>query len=141
MGTLAPGTGNGKAGLTYQAAKTKTARAFYDFAVDAGAISSITLRGDSIPTGAIVLNAMIDVETGVAQTPGTLALALEGAGDLRVAAANNAGTPVVSTTGAKALVGANVIKTTAERSVVLAIVGNVVTAGKFSVLLTYVELA
>lgn len=141
MGSVPPGSGNGKAGLAYQAAKTKTARAFYDFAVDAGAISSITLRGDSIPSGSIVTNTLIDVETGVAQVPGTLALTLEGAGDLRVAAANNAGTPVVSTTGTKALVGANIIKTTAERSVVLAIVGNAVTAGKFSVLLTYVELA
>lgn len=141
MGTLPPGTGNGKAGLAYQATKTKTARAFYDFAVDAGAVSNITLRGDSIPSGAIVTNALIDVETGMAQAANTVALTLEGAGDLRAAAAVAAGTPVVSTTGTKALIGANVTKTTAERSVVLNIATTAVTAGKFSVLLTYIELA
>lgn len=143
MGVLPPGTGNGKAGLNYQAGKLKVARAFYDFAVDAGAAGTIALRGDQIPSGAVVLNATIDIETGVAQAGNTVTLTLESAGDLRAAAAVAAGTPVVSTTGTKPLVitPAVPVKTTAARDVSFVITTTAVTAGKFSVVLLYVELA
>lgn len=37
----------------------------YDFAKDGGAIGTITLRGDALPSGAVITNGMIHVHTAV----------------------------------------------------------------------------
>lgn len=116
----------------------KTVEAAYDFAVDGGAIGSITLRGDNtIPAGSVILEGYIDVETAVAPTSvSTVALTVEGAGDIRAAA-------VASdlTTGRKDIVpvftGATSVKTTVTRSIVMAIAAGTLTAGKFRVVLIY----
>lgn len=121
----------------------KPARALYEFAVDGGAVGDIALRGDKIPAGAIVVDALIHVDA-VPTSGGaaTIAIKVEGAADINAADAIS-GAPW-STTGAKRSdFGATSapIKTTAERSVVATIATAALTAGKFTVVVWYVELA
>jgi hypothetical protein len=101
------------------------------------------MRGDAIPSGAIVTDALINVDTAVtAGASGTIGLTLEGAADVQTAVVVT-GAPW-STTGAKrATYTATTapVKTTAARSLVAVVGTAAVTAGKFSVVLTYIELA
>lgn len=121
----------------------RIARADYDFAVDGGAQGDIPLRGDKIPLGAIIVDALIHVET--APTSGgaaTVAIKTEGAADINAADAIS-GAPW-STTGAKRgdfTATTAPIKTTAERTITATVGTAALTAGKFSVLVTYIELA
>lgn len=117
----------------------------YDFAVDGGAIGSITLRGvgaaaGPIPNGAVVYDGYLEVLTPFTTgSAATMALQVEGAGDL-VAATVVSGAPY-STTGQKSLVptgaGANAVKTTASRSPAAVIATGTVTAGKCRLVLMY----
>jgi len=122
----------------------KVARGLYDFATDGGAVSDITLRGDTIPSGALIVSAYIVVDT-VPTSGGaaTVAIKTEGAADINAADAIS-GAPW-SSTGVKradALVAANTgVKTTAARSIVATVATATLTAGKFSVLVEYYELA
>lgn len=123
-------------------ARLKTAQAQYDFAVDGGAISTITLRavdgqGGTIPAGSVITGGYIDVETAVLPTTvSTVALTAESAGDLRAAA-------VASdlTTGRKDIVpdstGSTAVKTTVARSLTVAIAAGTLTAGKFRLVVFY----
>jgi hypothetical protein len=82
---------------------TKWMRARYDFAVDGGAVSTITISDENIPTNAIILGGVVEVD--VAVTSGgaaTLAIQVEAAGDI-VAAAAVSGAPW-STTGRKSVI-------------------------------------
>ena len=112
MGTLQPNRG-GVVGLAKYTGRTKWARAYYDFATDAGAIGSINLRGDKLPSGAVILSAYVKVDTLV--TTGT-----------KLTVATRAAAPIV---------------TTAERHVVATIATGAITAGAFSVLVEYIELS
>ena len=120
----------------------KTWRGEYDFAVDGGAIGTITLRSNDgpIPNGSYVETGILDVQTLLTTgTAATGALQVEGANDL-VSATVVSGAPY-STTGLKSLVpvgsGATSIKTTAGRSPAFVIATGTVTAGKFSLILLY----
>jgi hypothetical protein len=119
----------------------KTAVGLYDFATDGGAVSSITLRGDSIPSGAIIIDSLLQVDT--APTSGgaaTIAINTEGAGDVQAAAAIS-GAPW-STTGAKRMTltaTAAPVKTTAKRSIVATVATAALTAGRFKVFVRYQE--
>lgn len=121
--------------------RVKSVIADYDFAVDAGAISTITLRGDnSVPSGAYILGGFVEVTTAVTSGgAATIAVNIEAAGDLIVAAAVS-GAPW-STTGRKSVVpaftGATSLKTTAARSLAITIATATVTAGKFRVVVFY----
>ncbi|MER7002212.1 hypothetical protein ABT297_04075 [Dactylosporangium sp. NPDC000555] len=121
----------------------KIARGLYNFATDGGGVGSITLRGDQIPAGAIVVDALINVETAVTSGgSATLAIRLEGAGDIAAAAAVS-GAPW-STPGPKRgdfTATSTPIRTTAARNVVATVATAPLTAGKFSVLVEYYELA
>jgi hypothetical protein len=144
MGNIQPGTY--KVGSGNHVGRVKYARAFYDFAVDAGAIGTITMRGDTLPTGAILLDAFVEVTTAFTPTTTTtVALTVQSAGDLRAAALTNASPAVISTTGVKRLLvdgaDADLIKATAERSISLVIAAGAVTAGVCSVVVAYLELA
>lgn len=123
----------------------KVATAEYDFAVDGGAISTITLRsgasdsvGSTIPSGAVILGGYVDVLTqATSGGSATIAINSEGAGDILAALA------IASwTTGRKSVVpaftGATSVKTTAARSIAITIATATVTAGKFRVVLFYV---
>lgn len=131
------------------ATNLKTAQAEYDFSVDGGAISAITLRqggGNTlpnlIPSGAIVIGGYIEVDTLVTSASGntgTIAISIEGANDLQTAVAVS-GAPW-SSTGRKsitpAFTGAASIKTTANRSLVATVAVAALTAGKFRVVVFY----
>lgn len=119
----------------------------YDFAVDAGAIGTITLRapgqtvgqtGPVMPTNFILANAFVDVITAFTGATAQMALSVQTAGDL-VAATVVTGAPY-STTGIKATVpvwtAAAAIKLTASRQPTAVITVAGVTAGKFRV---YIE--
>jgi hypothetical protein len=122
----------------------KTAVAEYDFSVDGGAISTITLRpGDSlgnvIPTGSVIVDGYLEVDTQVtAAAGGTIAVQCEGANDL-VTATIFSSAPWNST-GRKSLIplsGATSVKTTAQRNIKIVIAVGAVSAGKFRVVLIY----
>lgn len=109
----------------------------YDFATDGGAVGDITLGG-SVPSGAVILGGYLRVVT--APTSGgaaTVAVKLEGAGDI-VAAAAISGAPW-STTGYKDIIpdstGSTAVRTTNTRAVAATIATAALTAGKFEVFL------
>ena len=123
----------------------KTAVGEYSFAVDGGAIGSVTLRGSTsigniVPAGSVVISGYIEVDTALtAAAGGTIAVGLEAAGDLQ-AAAIFSGAPW-STTGRKSIVpvgtGASTVKTTVARSLVATIAVGAVSAGIFRVVVVY----
>lgn len=124
--------------MTYITQARLRARAVYDFAVDGGAISSITLRGETIPQGAVIENTLIRVQTALTGVGASVALSSEGAADLQAVAAIS-GAPW-STTGAKhgsETATTAPITTTAQRSIVAVISAAVLTAGKFEVVVSY----
>lgn len=116
------------------------ARYDYDFAVDGGAVSTITLRnGPALPVGTIIYGGLCRVETAFT-TGSTTTVAVssgEAANDL-ITAASVAGAPW-STTGTKAIVpvmtAASVVVTTGQRAPVVVIGTAAATAGKFTLLL------
>lgn len=138
----APGTNKISAGGQYMGGR-KVARALYEFALDGGAVGDITLRGDSLPSGAIILDAFLHVDTAVTSGgAGTVAIKVEGAADINAADAVS-GAPW-STTGAKRCdftATTAPVKTTAARNIVATVATAALTAGKFSVVIEYVELA
>jgi hypothetical protein len=112
----------------------------YDFAVDGGAVSTITLRaisGGPIPIGSIILSGVVEVITQLTSGGAeTTALTAESAADILAA------TAVASmTVGNKSIIpagtGATAIKTTAERSPSMTIAVAALTAGKFRLRLLY----
>jgi hypothetical protein len=115
-------------------------RAGYDFAVDGGAVGTITLANFTIPAGAIILGGLLDVTTLVTSGgAATVSIGIEGAADV-VAATAVSGAPY-STTGRKSVIpawtGATTIKTTVARSVTATIATATLTAGAFDVYLFY----
>jgi hypothetical protein len=131
------------------ATNLKTAQGEYDFAVDGGAISTITLRQGGggtlpnlIPAGSIILGGYIEVDTLVTSASGntgTISVNAEGAADLQAAVAVS-GAPW-STTGRKsitpAFTGAASVKTTTNRSLAITVAVAALTAGKFRVVVYY----
>ena len=127
--------------------RLKSAVGEYDFAVDGGAVSTITLRsatgdilGNDIPAGAVIEGGYIEVDTVLTSGGApTVAVASEAAGDLQAAAAIS-GAPW-STTGRKsitpAFTGATTVKTTVRRSLAMTIATATLTAGKFRVVVWY----
>lgn len=120
----------------------KTWKGEYSFAVDGGAVSTITLRSDDgpIPNGSVVEGGYIEVDTILASGGApTVAVQCEGAGDIQAAAAHS-GAPW-SSTGRKSVVpaftGATTVKTTAARSPAIVIATATLTAGIFRVVLFY----
>jgi hypothetical protein len=113
----------------------------YDFAVDGGGTGTITLRsGDSrgnyIPNGAVVLGGYVEVDTAVASATGTVAVNLEGTGDL-LPATGQAGLTLGRKSITPAFTGAASLKTTTQRSLNITIATAALTAGKFRVVVFY----
>jgi len=110
----------------------------YDFAVDGGAQSTIVLRSNDgpIPNGALVTGGYLDVATSCASATGTMALQVEGAGDV-LATVGQAGV----TAGRKDVIpdatGSTAVKLTAVRNPALVIATAAFTAGKFTLVLFY----
>lgn len=135
-GTRKVGVGQGGGGR-------KSAVGLYSFATDGGAVGDITLRGDSIPSGAVIVDAYIKV--GTVLTSGgaaTVAIKTEGAADINAADAIS-GAPW-STTGTKRadfISTTAPVTTTASRSIVATVGTAALTAGVFTVVVEYVEFA
>lgn len=123
--------------------RLKTLQAEYDFAVDGGAVGTITLRaapldnqGNELPAGAVIEMGYIDVETAVASATGTVAITAEAAADI-LAATGQAGLTVGRKSVIPAGTGASAVKTTVKRNLTMTIGTAVLTAGKFRVVLFY----
>lgn len=123
----------------------KTVQAEYDFAVDGGAVGTITLRaapdtgdnqGNTIPAGSVITHGYIDVATACLSATGTIAVQVEGAGDI-LAATGQAGLTVGRKSVVPAATGATAVKTTAARSIAVVIGTAAFTAGKLRVVLFY----
>lgn len=129
----------------YGGAAFKAARGDYDFAKDGGAIGNVNLIGSVVPplpAGAIILGGFIEIDTVLTSGgAATVALQSEAAGDL-LAAAAIAGAPW-SSLGRKSILpaftGASAVKTTAARDLVMVIAAAALTAGKFKVVVFYIE--
>jgi hypothetical protein len=120
----------------------KTWKGSYDFAVDGGLVSTITLRSDDgeLPNGAVIEGGFVDVQTILASGgAATGALQAEAANDLVNAAAFN-GAPW-STIGRKSLIpvftGATTVAATAARNPKFVIGAVALTGGKFDLVLFY----
>ncbi len=138
--SITPGTM--KVGAGAALGRPKPAVGLYDFAVEGGAVGDITLRGDAIPSGAIIVDSLIHVDTVLTSGgSATVAIKTEGAADVNAADAIS-GAPW-STTGAKRgdLTATTApVKTTAARSIVATVGTAALTAGVFRIVVWYVEL-
>jgi len=121
----------------------KQVRAVYDFATDGGAVGTITLRstatdmaGNTLPAGAVILGGFVDVSIAVASATGTVALTVEGAGDV-LAAVGQAGLTLGRKSVIPAFTGTTSVKTTATRSITMTVAVAALTAGQFTVVLFY----
>ncbi len=109
----------------------------YDFAKDGGALGDITLRGGSLPSGAVVNNSVVDVQTALTSGgAATVAMKLKDAADVKAAAVLTSYTAGVKA-GVPNGVATNAIKTTASGGVVMSIAVAALTAGKMVVALEY----
>lgn len=133
--------GAGKAGVGLGVGRRRLAIGLYNFATEGGAVGDITLRGDTVPSGAIITDVLIHVDTVLTSGgAATVALKAESAADLNAADAIS-GAPW-STTGAKRgdLTATSApVKTTAARPLVATVATAALTAGKFSVYVSYLE--
>lgn len=115
-------------------ATKKVAVSFYDFAVDGGAVGTLALRGDKIPTGALVTSTKIFVDTAVTSGgAATLGLGWSATGDVQAATVVS-GAPW-STTGSKANVAGTAVGDGTALDAVIAVAA--LTAGKFEVYTEY----
>lgn len=135
--------GSGRAGVGLGVGRRRLAVGLYDFATDGGAVGDITLRGDTIPSGAIITDVLIHVDTALTSGgAATVAIKAESAADLNAADAIS-GAPW-STTGAKRgdLTATTApVKTTAARAITATVATAALTAGKFSVYVSFLEIA
>lgn len=133
--------GTGRVGAGGVRSARKTAVGLYDFATDGGAVGDITLRGDTIPSGAVIIDSLIKVDTALTSGgAATVAIKAESAADINAADAIS-GAPW-STTGSKRgdLTATSApVTTTAARALVATVATAALTAGKFTVVVTYIE--
>jgi len=120
----------------------KTWKGAYDFAVDGGAVGTITLRSDDgpLPIGSYIMGGILEVTTALdSGGSATAAIQVEAANDTITATAF--GSSPWSSTGRKSLIevntGATSVKTSAERKPALVIATAALTAGVFNVILQY----
>jgi hypothetical protein len=122
--------------------ETQEIIANYDFATDGGAIGDIALRGEAIPSGAIITDALLLIDT-VPTSGGaaTVAVKVEGAADIQAAAAIS-GSPWSAATAKRCsavTATAAPVVTTAARQPTITVAAATLTAGKFKLILKYVQ--
>lgn len=121
----------------------KSAVGVYSFASLGGAVGDITLAGDTIPSGAAILDAYIKVTTALTSGgAATVAIKVESAADINAADAIS-GAPWSSTGVKRADFTATTapVVTTAARSIVATVGTAALTAGVFTVVVEYIEFA
>jgi hypothetical protein len=126
-----------------EGAGIKIARGRWDFAVDGGAVSTIAITAEKIPSGAVILGGFVEVDTALTGAANAeAAVKVEGAADT-VASAVVTGAPW-STTGRKSVIpaftGVTTLKTTAARDISIVIAVAALTAGAFDVVLFYTNM-
>jgi len=145
MGNQQSGRGlSGVVGSGTYVGRTKWARAFYDFATDGGAVGAKNLRGDALPSGAVVVSSYVKVETAVTSGgAATVSLGIQTAVDVRAVATDLTTAPSLATTGVKQGLITNAVSAllTADRHIVATVATAALTAGRFSVFVEYVELS
>ena len=121
----------------------KAAVATYSFATHGGAVGDIALTSDTIPSGAVILDAYIKVSTALTSGgAATVAIKVESAADINAADAIS-GAPW-STTGTKRgdfTATTAPVTTTAARAIVATVATAALTAGAFTVVVEYIEFA
>jgi hypothetical protein len=125
----------------------KTAVGVYDFAVDGGAVGTITLRGGGpiggkIPSGSVIFGGFVDIETALTSGgAATIAMQAEAANDILTAVAVASWTTgrknVLPAPTSGALTASTAVKTTAERDIKIVVATAALTAGKFRVIVFY----
>lgn len=127
---------------------------YYDFAVDGGAVGDIPLRGGAVPAGAIITRTITEKEAAFASSGAAeLALTLETAGDLQIAtlfsamahsderrvmvASQNGYTNYVLDFAASAGIYPQAIKIAATGIPVMNVTVAALTAGKYTLYITY----
>jgi hypothetical protein len=118
--------------------RRKTWEGAYDFAIDGGAQSTITLRSTDgpIPNGAVIEGGYLDVTVACLSGTGTIALQANAAADILAAAAQAALTIGIKTI-IPAATGATMVKLTADRNPAMVIATAAFTAGVFKLVLFY----
>ncbi len=133
-------------GLAAVAQKSKGClRATYDFAVGGGAIGVITLKDDfgnnaTLPSGAIITQTFIDVVTQPTSL-GAATIAVnsgQAVGDIKAAAVLAGYVGLVAGLQVDGLV-ANMLKLTAGRTLAITVAAFALTAGKFNVMVEFVQ--
>jgi hypothetical protein len=128
--------------------RLKSLVAEYDFAVDGGAVSTITLRssvsdaqGNVIPNGSVIEGGYVDIATQPTSgtSTATIAVQAEAANDIvnAVVISNAQWNSAARKSVIPAFTGLTGVKTTAERNVKIVIAVEALTAGKFKVVLFY----
>jgi hypothetical protein len=115
----------------------------YDSTVDSKEIGSITLRGDTLPKGAVIIDSLVHVQTKPESGgEGTILLTAESEGDLQ-ASKKVSEAPWSTATPKRGAVTATgtPIATTAARSIVAKIGTAALTAGKFTVVVEYLDIS
>ena len=114
----------------------------FDAALDSLVIGTTPLRGPKLPSGAIVTDALLSIDTGMVGAGGSGALTIQTAADVQaVALFSNAQWNTVATKRASVLTAtAAPIKCSADRQPSLVISGGAVTAGVFRLVLYVVEI-
>lgn len=118
------------------------ARARYNFSKDGGVVGDIVLTGDGIPSGAIILDTLVKVETAPdsAAHTATIALKLQSAADL-LAAAVVSGAPWSAAGAKRGTLDAKAapVLLTARRTITATVAVQALNAGKFSVYVRYLK--
>lgn len=129
----------------YNGNRVKVARYDYDFAVNAGAQSTIALGSSGIiPSGAIVIGGFINVTTAVTSAgAATIAVQVEGAGDIVATTGKASWTlglkNILPADTSGSITAATIVKTTAARDASIVIATADLTAGKFQVVLQFID--
>lgn len=138
MGQLASGAFDGSGTGVYEGGpEIRTVVAVYDFDVKGGAEGDIAIG--TVPSGSTILGGYMVVDDALTGVGASVAVAVEGAGDI-VASAAIAGAPW-STTGKKAIVPkrntpeSTSVTATQDRSILAVVSGAALTAGKFTLYL------
>jgi hypothetical protein len=122
--------------------KVQTIKCLYDFSVQGGAISTVTLKAADgascvIPDNAVVLDSHVDVVTALAGSGAYVSISTgKAAADVKALTAIASITGILRGTPDGA--AANAIKMTAEVNPSIVITSGALTAGKFSVYYHYV---
>jgi len=132
----------GKAGVgQLGTAREQIAVAEYSFAALGGAVGSIALRGDTIPSGAIIVDTLLIIDTiPTSGGAATIGITTQSAADTAAVAAFDASPWSTATPKRGAITRATTpVRTTAEHTITAVIAAAALTAGRFRVLVTYID--